>query len=85
MGLRSWILKPYLDKLEALEAQVREVDKKLNSLRTEILELHKNKADKERLHLIEKEMESVENLGLRFSKEPSQKGQNRGWPFVSNS
>jgi len=60
--LRRWIFGSHLDKLEALEVQVREVDKKLNSLRTEILELHKNKADKERLHLIEKEMESVENL-----------------------
>jgi len=59
---REWLLKPFLHRLQELEAQVREVDKKLNSLRAEILELHKNKADKERLHLIEKEMESVENL-----------------------
>jgi len=62
VGIRSWILKPYLDKLEALEAQVKALNRKVDDLRVEVLELHKNKADKERLSLIEKEMESVENL-----------------------
>jgi len=62
VGIRSWILKPYLDKLQALEAQVKALNRKVDDLRVEVLELHKNKADKERLHLIEKEMESVENL-----------------------
>jgi len=62
VGLREWILKPYLTRLQALEGEVKILNKKLDSLRVEVLELHKNKADKERLHLIEKEMESVENL-----------------------
>jgi len=35
--------------------------KKLDSIRIEILELHKNKVYKERLHLIEKKLESIEN------------------------
>ena len=62
MGIREWILKPYLDKLKALEDQVQDINKKLDDIKTEVLELHKNKADKDRLHLIEKEVESIENL-----------------------
>ena len=62
VGLREWLLKPYLHRLQALEAQVQDINKKLDTLRAEILELHKNKADKERLSLIERELESIENL-----------------------
>ena len=62
MGFREWILRPYLERLQELEAQVKALNRKVDSLRAEVLELHKTKADKERLHLIEKEMESVENL-----------------------
>ncbi|RLC85103.1 hypothetical protein DRN43_02330 [Thermococci archaeon] len=62
MGLREWLLKPYLHRLQALEAQVQDINKKLDTLRAEILELHKNKADKDRLSLIERELESIENL-----------------------
>ena len=62
MGFREWILRPYLERLQELEAQVKALNRKVDSLRAEVLELHKNKADKERLSLIEKEMESVENL-----------------------
>lgn len=62
MGLREWITRPYLKRLEILEAKVAEIDKKVEALRGEVLELHKEKADKERLRLIEKELESIENL-----------------------
>ena len=82
MGLREWLLGPYLGRITSLETEVHalrgdieslreveekfvELDIKVGSLHQEILELHKkleDKVDKERLRLIEKEMESIENL-----------------------
>lgn len=69
VGLREWILKPYVQdlqelksKLTNLEAQVQEVNQRLAKVEAELYELNKNKADKERLRLIEKELEQVENI-----------------------
>lgn len=62
LGFDPRDLKDIKLKLTNLEAQVREVNERLARVEGEILELHKNKADKERLRLIEKEVESLENL-----------------------
>jgi len=42
----------------------KDFKKKLDKIEAEILELHKNKVDKERLRLIEKEVENIGNLNL---------------------
>ena len=52
MGLREWILKPYLDKLKALEDQVKTLNENNLKVRDELQGLLKalnNKADKDDL------------------------------------
>jgi len=52
MGLREWILKPYLDKLEALEGEVKSLKENYHNVRNDIQDILKalnEKADKDDL------------------------------------
>jgi len=65
MELREWILKPYLDELGNLEERFDKIDAKLASIEARVMDLYSkldNKADKDRLRNIERELEHVENI-----------------------
>lgn len=65
MGLRSWILKPYLDELGNLEERFGKIDAKLANIEGRVMDLYSklnDKADKDRLRNIERELEHVENI-----------------------
>jgi len=63
--LRRWFLGDVLNKLQAIESQVSDVDKRLRRVELQVLNLQAkldDKADKERLRFIERELEQIENL-----------------------
>jgi len=65
MGLREWILKPYLDELGNLEERFDKIDAKLASIEARVMDLYSklnDKVDKDRLRNIERELEHIENI-----------------------
>ena len=65
MGIRSWLLKPLNERLTQLDAEIKKVNDRIDNLELQVMDLKArfdDKADKERLRLIERELEQVENL-----------------------
>lgn len=63
MGLREWLLKPYLQRLQALEDQVKGVDNKLRKLELQLMSIQAkfdDKVDRETFRLLQK---LVDNSG----------------------
>jgi len=65
VGIRSWLLKPLNERLTQLDAEIKKVNDRIDNLELQVMDLKArfdDKADKERLRLIERELEQVENL-----------------------
>lgn len=62
---RKWILGDLEDRFQEIQSHLEDIDSRLKALESQVLKLRDKldeKADKERLRFIERELEQIENL-----------------------
>ena len=58
MGIREWILKPYLQRLQVLEDKLTQLEDKIQTLDGTLRQLQTSKVDKETFRLLQKLVDS---------------------------